>query len=387
MGLVLFDNRFRDGLYPFTYTRAVASLRFGILSVQERWEQLSAQPVFVHTASYLQNLYPLIPAGTHTWIDASLVLNTGLIDSILSLETGDCLADEKGLVAGIFDFGQTGFDVQHSLSPFTNIRDYPEVVRLRYPWELMQWNDRFIREDFLTIQQKNRSAPIPDTVSVLNPDEVFIEPGARLSHCILNASTGPVYIGKEAEVMEGSVIRGPFAMGTKSVVKLNSRIYGATTLGPYCMGGGEIKNSILMAYSNKGHDGYLGDSVIGEWCNFGAGATCSNIKNNAGDVKVWDIAAGNYKTVGKKCGMIMGDYSRLAINSSVNTGSMIGVCCNVFGAGLLPTIIPNFCWGTEGIAYVYQKALTDIHNWKQLKNKSLSEDERAVLWYVYENHR
>lgn len=386
MGIVLFDNRFRESLLPFTYTKAVGSIRFGIFSVQERWEKLSDQPVFIHTESYLQDRYPAIPEETHTWVDASLLLDKDLIDQILSLEPGDCLADEKGLIAGVFSFPTKGFDNQHSISAFTHIRDYSGAGRIEHPWELMLWNDRFLREDFLLVQQKGKSAPIPDTVSAIHSEEIFIEPGARLAYCILNASTGPIYIGKEAEIMEGSAIRGPFALGTKSVVKMNSRIYGATTLGPYCIGGGEIKNSILMGYSNKGHDGYLGDAVIGEWCNFGAGATCSNIKNTAGDVKIWDIGAKSYAIIGKKCGMIMGDYSRLAINSSVNTGSMIGVCCNVFGAGLLPTIIQNFSWGTEGTTYDFQKALSDIQNWKQLKNEVLSEEQARVLKYIFANH-
>lgn len=386
MGIVLFDNRFRENLLPFTYTKAVASIRFGIFSVQERWEMISDQPVYIHTSDYLQNRYPVIPSETHTWVDASLLLDKDLIDQILSLETEDCLADEKGLIAGVISFPSESFDNRHSISAFTNIRDYSGARRLEHPWEIMLQNDRFLRDDFFLVQKKGLPAPIPETVSAIQPEHIFIEPGARLTYCILNASTGPIYIGKDAEVMEGSSIRGPFALGTKSVVKMNSRIYGATTLGPFCMGGGEIKNSILMGYSNKGHDGYLGDSVIGEWCNFGAGATCSNIKNTAGEVKIWDIGAKSYAFIGKKCGMIMGDYSRLAINSSINTGSMIGVCCNVFGAGLLPTIIQNFSWGTEGTKYDFQKALRDIRNWKQLKNETLSEAEEKMLNYVFANH-
>ena len=179
--------------------------------------------------------------------------------------------------------------------------------------------------------------------------------------------------------MEGSAIRGPFALGDHSVLKMNSRIYGATTLGPYCMGGGEIKNSIMMGYSNKAHDGYMGDAVIGEWCNWCAGTSNSNLKNTAGIVQVWSEAEKQYLPAGYKCGVIMGDYSRTAINSSINTGSVIGVSCNVFGEGLLPNIIPDFSWGCKGVKYKTDKALVDIDNWKKLKNQSLSEIEKQIL--------
>jgi NDP-sugar pyrophosphorylase family protein len=184
--------------------------------------------------------------------------------------------------------------------------------------------------------------------------------------------------------MEGSVVRGPFSLGENSVLKLNSRVYGATTLGPDCMGGGEIKNTIMMASSNKAHDGYLGDSVVGEWCNFGAGSSNSNVKNTAGDIQLWDMDTESYVSVGNKCGVIMGDHSRVAINSSINTGSMIGVSCNVFGAGLLPTIIPNFSWGVNGTRYEFEKALTAIANWKNLKQQKLTEAEALVLKHIFD---
>ncbi len=250
----------------------------------------------------------------------------------------------------------------------------------------MQWNDEMIRADLKIATKERISQPVPSTVNTLQPADIFIEEGATLNYCTLNASTGPIYIGKDAEIMEGTVIRGPFALGNNSVIKMNSRIYGATTLGPFCMGGGEIKNSVLMGFSNKAHDGYLGDSVVGEWCNFGAGSTNSNVKNTAAEVKIWDMSAKKYIPVGQKCGVIMGDYSRLAINSSVNTGTMIGVSCNVFGAGLLPTIIDNFSWGVAGIKYDFEKAVEAIINWKKLKQQEITSEQIAVLGYIFENY-
>jgi len=267
---------------------------------------------------------------------------------------------------------------------FQNIVDHAGVKRVEHPWQLMLWNDAMIREDFELVTRDRRSQSLSTTVNLFQAADIFIEEGATLEFCTLNSSTGPIYIGKNAEVMEGSVIRGPFVLGENAVLKLNSRVYGATTLGPACIGGGEIKNTVMMGYSNKAHDGYLGDSVIGEWCNFGAGSTNSNIKNTATIVKVWDMGAEQYAVVGNKCGVIMGDYSRVAINSSINTGSVAGVGCNVFGAGLLPTIINNFSWGVSGTRYDFEKALRDIDNWKKLKGQAVSKEETSVLQYIFD---
>lgn len=387
MAIVLFDNQNRKGLYPFTLTKALANLRFGIFSVKERWEQVSGQVVYVCTESYLQTLYQPIPDADHIWIDATVIADTDLLDSILALEPGCCMADETGLIAGRGIIASAAFDPAQSISLFENIRDHAAVKRLEHPWQLMQWNDAQIRADFLLATRGRISQPIPATVNVLKQDAIFIEEGEQLQYCTLNASTGPIYIGKNAEIMEGSVIRGPFVLGEGSVLKLNSRVYGATTLGPYCMGGGEIKNAVLMGYSNKAHDGYLGDSVVGEWCNFGAGSTSSNVKNTAGDVKIWDMGAEKYVGVGSKCGVVMGDYSRVAINSSINTGSMIGVSCNVFGTGLLPTIIANFSWGVSGTKYELKKALGAIDNWKKMKGQSLDEKEISVLTHIFDQNQ
>ncbi len=384
MSIILFDNTLRAQLLPLTANKAVASLRFGILSVKERWERLSGEEVFVHTQPALQQLYPLPPAGEHCWVDAALVPDRELADSILSLEPGHCLADESGLLGGRADIVFAAFEPARSLAFFDTIRDHALVKRIQYPWELMQWNDAMIRFDFDLLTAGRTSQPLSATVNSIRPQDIFVEEGAVVEYCTINASTGPVYIGRHAEVMEGSAIRGPFVLGDHSVLKMNSRVYGATTLGPFCLGGGEIKNTVMMGYSNKAHDGYLGDSVVGEWCNFGAGATNSNIKNTAGEVRVWNMGLGEQIAAGNKCGVIMGDYSRVAINSSINTGSVIGICCNVFGQGLLPCIIPHFSWGVDGTGYAIDKAIRDIDNWKKLKGKEISEAEASVLKTIFE---
>jgi len=381
MAIVLFDNSSRNSLFPFTYTKAIAALRFGIFSIQERWAIKSKEEVFIKTEDYLQVLYPIPKLIDNIWIDASLMPDEFLLNTILNLETGSCIADAKGLIAGRISVAFDAFKPDISL--FNDHIIIPDVKRLHYCWEMMLWNDVMIRDDFKLITKGRSSQPISPTVQVLQTADIFIEEGAKLEFCTLNSKTGPIYIGKDAEIMEGTCVRGPFSMGFNSVLKMNSRVYGATSLGPCCMGGGEIKNSVIMGYTNKAHDGYLGDAVIGEWCNMGAGSTNSNVKNTAGDVKVWNYATNSYLGVGQKCGLIMGDYSRVAINSSINTGTIVGVSCNVFGAGLLPTIFNNFSWGISGNKYDLKKAYFAIDNWKKMKNSSITEAETSILETIF----
>lgn len=382
MAIILFDTNIRISLFPLTHTRAIAALRFGILTIQERWALKSKTDVFIRTEEYLQILYPKPILIDHIWVDASIMPDETLVQAILNLEEDTCIVDNSGFVAGRKSFGFDEFTPDSSL--FTNqIQLSEEVKRLKYCWEMMLWNDAMIRDDFKLVTKGKSSQPISPTVQVVQTADIFIEEGAKLEFCTLNSKTGPIYIGKEAEIMEGSCVRGPFSMGYNSVLKMNSRIYGATSLGPCCMGGGEIKNSVIMGYTNKAHDGYLGDAVIGEWCNMGAGSTNSNVKNTAGEVKVWNYATNSYLGVGQKCGLIMGDYSRVAINSAVNTGTIVGVSCNVFGAGLLPTIFNNFSWGLSGNKYDLKKAFFAIDNWKKMKNLHITEEETSILETIF----
>ena len=385
MAIVLFDSINRKFLFPLTKTMAVGYLRMGILTMAERWQQLTGMQVYVHTEPYLQDLYAIPDAGEHVWIDAALLPSQDWVDKIQGLSNGSCWADEKGLIAGKTNHPFTAFHAAQSLQPFTAIHDHSLAERIEYPWQMVQWNDRLLRFDFQLLTQGRTSSVIASTNQLIAPGQIFAEAGASIEHCILNASAGPIYIGRNAVIMEGCAIRGPFAMGEHSVLKMNTRIYGATTLGPYCMGGGEIKNSIMSGYSNKAHDGYMGDSLIGEWCNWGAGTSNSNLKNTAGMVKVWNEAANEYLDAGYKCGVIMGHYARTAINSSINTGTVIGIASNVFGEGLLPNIIPDFSWGCKGVKYNTVKALNDINNWMQLKNATLSETEKKVLLHLAAN--
>jgi len=257
---------------------------------------------------------------------------------------------------------------------------------LQYPWQIVQFNAAAIADDFDLLTKGRSSQPIPASTQTINPEKIFIESGAVLDHTILNASAGPIYIGPNVTIMEGSIIRGPFAACEGSVIKMGTKIYGATTLGPFCTAGGEIKNSILFGYSNKAHDGYLGDSVLGEWCNLGAGTSNSNLTNSADTVKVWHQPSGARIPAGLKCGLLMGDYSRAAINTSFNTGTVVGVSCNVFGNGLTPGHIPSFSWGySDPKKYQLDKALQHIANWKKLKDLTLTNTEIQILQHIFDN--
>ena len=245
-------------------------------------------------------------------------------------------------------------------------------------------NDWAIREDFTLVTSKRNSKPVSGTNKLINGSGVFLEAGVKMEYCFLNAAGGPIYIGKNVEIMEGSMIRGPVAIGEGSIIRMGTRIYGATTIGPGCMAGGEIKNSVIFANSNKAHDGYLGDSVIGEWCNLGAGTSNSNVKNNCSEVKYWVDADKKEMSAGNKGGLFMGDHSRSAINTSFNTGTVVGVSCNIFAIGLTPKLVPSFSWGCDGIErYKLSKALADIGKWKKLKGSFVSDQEKKILTDIY----
>ncbi len=394
MAVILFDPPYRNLLAPLSTTKAVAQFYFGLLSVKERWELMLNEVSYIHTAPYLQDLYT-VPNITNEasiseetiWIDASVLPNELLLTQIKQLGIGDCLMDEFGLVAGKSNFSFHEFDPANTAAYFTQANKIEHALRFRFPWEIMQMNDAIIRSDYELVTANRTSQPLPSSVNIIGANQIFIEEGAKLQFCTLNATTGPIYIGHKAEIMEGSCIRGPFGIGYNSVIKMNSRIYGGTSLGPYCMGGGEIKNAVMMGYSNKAHDGYLGDAVIGEWCNLGAGSSNSNLKNSAGTIKIFSMGLNDYVAVGQKCGVIMGDYSRVAINSSLNTGSMIGVSCNVFGEGLLHNNIPHFSFGVKGKQYDLNTAIKDINNWKGLKGMELSTTEINILQYIFTNNK
>ncbi len=388
MQLILFDtDSDRKKMQPLSLTRAMADVRLGICTFKERWQQKTGLPVLVYTADYLQPLYPAIQANEAIIIHASILPDDDLIDRILTLEPNHALADSNGLIAGALQWNEFLKLDEQLLQYFETVHDMPQTKRLEYPWQIFQWNAEWLSKDFQMLTKGRKSQPVSTTNQLIHSENIFIEEGVTMEYATINASDGPVYLGKNATIMEGCLIRGGMAVGESSVVKMGSKIYGATTIGPFCTAGGEIKNSMLFGYSNKAHDGYLGDSVIGAWCNIGAGTSNSNVKNTATDVSIWNSFTSENEQAGLKCGVIMGDYTKVAINSSINTGSVYGVCCNVFGEGLLPKLIPDFCWGAKGISrYEFDKAVANIHNWMRMKNKELTATEISILKYIFENH-
>lgn len=385
MAIVLFDNAARKKLAPLTFSRAVADIRLGIFTAKERWQKITNAEVYVFTENYLQSLYAPVPAGTHTWIDAALILNEELIDRIITLEDDISLADENGLIAFKKNIDASSFIAAGAFQLFDKILQIENVKRLEYPWQIFKWNDKMIATDFALAIKGKSSANISTTNHLTKTENIFIEEGALVEHAYLNGSAGPVYIGKNATIMEGALIRGPFAACENALIKMGAKIYGATTVGPHCIAGGEIKNVVLQGFSNKAHDGYLGDAVIGYWCNIGAGTSNSNIKNNAGNIFIFHND--DKINIGTKCGCIMGDYSRTAINTSINTGTIIGTCCNIFGEGLTQKTIPNFQWGNKVVtSYELNKAIQDIANWKKLKHYELTNAEIDVLKYIFEQN-
>jgi len=392
MNKIVFTEEFcqPENLHPFTLTRQMQDIRVGILTIREKWELALGLPSFDKNEDDYKdldrsvNIPEIIGDDVCFMVHGNLLPDKQLIKATLKLKDGEFITagDSSGIV---FRLTKDQISDKHKIKVTKAVQLKSVVKTINFPWEIFQLNDWAIRQDFEWLTKKRKSQPISKTNRVTGRKEIFIEKGAKVEHCIINASTGPVYIGKNAEIMEGCVIRGPFAMGEDACLKLGAKVYGATTLGPGCVVGGEIKNTVLFGYSNKAHDGYLGDSVIGEWCNMGAGTTNSNLKNNASDVRVW--TSKGLMTAGKKCGVMMGDYSRTAINSSINTGTVIGVSSNVFGSGLTPKYIPNFSWGSEGVnRYTFEKAIADIQNWKKLKGRDITDNEKSILKYIFEKY-
>ena len=378
MPIILFDNLFRHQLYPFTHTRAVGTIRSGIFTPQERWGIITSNQVQIFTNKTLQLLYGTPQINSNTlWIDAALILNHPLISQIVALQAGQCIFDDTGFIAGI---GAT-----NHINDYAAATKLDDQKRFQYASDLIAINDVQIRFDFELATTGKTSAPLPDTSSAINIEQIFIEENATLLNCHLNASTGPIYIASGAEIQEGSCIRGPFFLGKGACVKMNTVVYGATTIGPKSIIGGEVKNSILFGYSNKAHHGYLGDSVIGEWCNLGAGTSNSNVKNTVGIVGVWDEQTNSTRYVGNKMGVCMGDYVKTAINTSITTGATIGVGANVFCAGLTPNIVPHFSWGTDNSTYQIDKLIDDTTNWKAFKNEPFTDIEKQLIRAIFES--
>ena len=383
MNYILFDGPVRNALLPFTFTRPVADILIGIMTIRQKWEARLGSTITTITEEYLSNKFPMVEMEENVMINAAYLPNDTLAELVSDLKENQAIFKGDDVIA----FFTTENQEEVDFDAYEIIQYNGDALTVEHTWDIFSKNDAAIREDFIYLTEDRKSQPIPKSVNVIAPENVFIEEGAKLEFVTLNASTGPIYIGKNAEIMEGTVIRGPFALCENAQVKLNAKVYGATTVGPGSRIGGEVKNSILFANSNKGHDGFLGDSVLGEWCNIGADSNNSNLKNNYEEVKLWSYETEGFAKTGLQfCGLMMGDHSKCGINTMFNTGTVVGVSTNIFGSGFPRNFVPSFSWGGAGgfTTYVTKKAFETAKLVMGRRNIDFDETESAILEHIFE---
>ena len=377
MNYILFDGEVRGNLLPFTYTRPVADIRVGILTIREKWENFLGYTTTTITEEYLAMKYPMVEVENNVMLYSAYLPTQALVDVIKDLKPMQGIIYQDDLIAFYTQDTQEEVDFDaYELITFEG-----DLVKIENTWDIFQKNDVALRADYALLTEDRISAPIPDSVNVIGKEQVFIEEGAKLAFVTLNASSGPIYIGKDTEIMEGSLIRGPFALCEGAQVKLGAKVYGATTVGPHSRVGGEVSNVVIFGYTNKGHDGFLGNAVLGEWCNLGADTNNSNLKNNYASVKVWNFEQEAYVNTGLQfCGLMMGDHSKSGINTMFNTGTVVGVCCSIFGGGFPETVLPNFTWGGVDNTdwYDVNKALKTMKIVMERRHVALSEEDEAI---------
>jgi UDP-N-acetylglucosamine diphosphorylase/glucosamine-1-phosphate N-acetyltransferase len=383
MNYILFDGTVRTALLPLTYTKPVADLRIGILTIREKWERYLESTTTTLTEDYLEEKYPMVEMEQNVMINASFLPTPNLVELIQDLKENQAIFQNEEVIA----FFTTESQEEVNFEKYEQLEFSEELIQIKNTWDLFSMNDKALRDDFKLITEGRKSQPIPEGTQYLNKKDIFIEEGAEILFSVLNASTGPIYIGKDTLIMEGSLIRGPFAMGEHSVVKMGSKVYGATTLGPKCKIGGEVNNSILFRCSSKGHEGYLGNSVLGEWCNLGADTNNSNLKNNYAEVRIWSYETESFAKTGLQfCGLIMGDHSKTAINTMFNTGTVIGVSTNIYGSNFPRNFVPSFSWGGAAGFTTYQlnKASETANLVLERKNEVFDAVEQRILKHVFE---
>ena len=383
MNYILFDGSNRDALLPFTYTRPVADIRIGILTIREKWELYLGVTTTTVTEDYLSDKYPMVEMEQNIMINASYTPNDALVKQIKKLKPNQAVFDGDIMLA-FYSLEDQEID----LDTIEVFQFEETVLNVETTWDIFVKNGEAIKADFKLLTADRTSEPIPEQTVAFNAEDIFIEEGAVLPLCVLNATNGPIYIGKNAEIMEGSMVRGPFALCEGSTLKMGTKIYGPTTIGPNSKVGGEINNSVFFGYSNKGHDGFLGNSVIGEWCNLGAGTNNSNLKNNYAEVRLWSYETENFAKTGLQfCGLMMGDHSKCGINTMFNTGTVIGVSANIFGSGFPRNFIPSFSWGgAKGFtAYLTAKAFEVATEVMKRRGLEFSAQESAILEHVFED--
>lgn len=380
MNPILFDDPIiRINLLPFTYTRPVANVRVGILTIDEKWQRwLGASPSF-QTAGYLEKKFPRHSTADNLLINGAVCPDQKLVDTVKALPANYFLVRDKLLIAARAPEGDMNSD--------NTIQYEGSITVIDRPWKIFSQNGSQIKEDFRLLTAGRTSAGIKDKHTVVYGEEnVFVEEGVRVKAAIINAENGPVYLGKNSVIDEGAMIRGTFALCEEGHINMGAKIRGDTTVGPHCKVGGEVSTSVLFGYSNKAHDGFLGCSVIGEWCNLGADTNTSNLKNTFDEVKLWSHAENRFINTGMQfCGLMMGDHSKCGINTMFNTGTVIDVSSNVFGEGFPRNYIPSFAWGGPGglATYNAEKAFQTARKAMERRQKVLDETEQYILEHVY----
>lgn len=381
MTIILNDETSHQFLLPLTYTKPASELRIGILCIREKWEKRLEGEYSWKTEDYLSEKYPSSQNSDAIIINASVCPNENLVEAISNLKKGEALLAEGVIIAQNGNpengrFSEASEKIQY-------VGDFNNMDR---PWKIFSQNAEELELDFELITKGRVSASLSNTNTLIG-DRIFLEEGAQAECAIFNSSSGPIYLGKNSLVMEGSVVRGGLALCEHSQLKLSTKIYGATTIGPHSKVGGEVNNSVISGYSNKGHDGFLGNAVIGEWCNLGADTNNSNLKNNYDEVKLWSYAKGGFERTGLQfCGLVMGDHSKCGINTMFNTGTVIGVSSNIFGSGFPRNFIPSFSWGgAAGFSnYNFDKAMKTAALVFARRGVELDQIEQDILEKVFE---
>lgn len=383
MNFILFDGEVRESLLPFTFTRPVADIRIGILTIREKWDTYLKTKCSVKTEPYLAKKFPLLAGEKNILINASFLPDKDLTTEVVSLGPNEALKYGDVIIA----YFSTDPEKEPNFDDYSVKTYVGEVFRLLKTWDIFSRNGEALQADFELLTLGRKSQPVSDTNKLIHPESIFLEEGAKVEHSILNASNGPIYLGRNSEVMEGNMIRGGFALCDNAVVKMGAKVYGPTTVGPYGKICGEVNNSVIFGYSSKGHDGYLGNSVLGEWCNIGADSNNSNLKNNYAQVRLWNYASERFEQTGLQfCGLMMGDHSKTAINTMFNTGTVIGVNANIYVPGFPRNFIPSFSWGgASGFStYLPKKAFETAKVMMARRHVEFTDEDVDILNHVFE---
>jgi UDP-N-acetylglucosamine diphosphorylase/glucosamine-1-phosphate N-acetyltransferase len=383
MNLILFDDPDAQGnLLPLTFTRPVAEIRVGILTISEKWRLYFDSTPSYSTQDYLAKKFQKKITSDNLWINGAVCPDEKLVGTIKNLKLGDAIYRNSRVVAVRTNDDELPEVITGKVTEYAN-----EIVLIDQPWKIFQNNGKQIRADYKLITTNRKSASIKDShTKTYNEGNIFIEEGVALHAAILNAENGPIYLGKNSQVQEGAIIRGPFALGEESIINMGGKMRADTTVGPFCKIGGEVSNSVLFGYSNKAHDGFLGNSVLGEWCNLGADTNTSNLKNNYDNVKLWSYTKNGFMDIGQpNCGLIMGDHSKSGINTMFNTGTVVGVSSNIFGGGYPRNFIPSFQWGGASgfVTYQFEKAMETAGRMMARRNIILDEVEKEILKNIF----